>query len=61
MKTFLHISFCFACCAVLAKSCTVGLEKEALRQCIVALEKCEKYADAGACASEFLKVCEGVE
>lgn len=38
-----------------------GLELEAKRQCIVAKDNCEKYADAGACDPKYMKVCDGVE
>lgn len=38
-----------------------GLDREAKRQCLVAQDHCEKYADAGACDPKYLKVCEGVK
>lgn len=38
-----------------------GLDREARRKCIVAMDHCEKYEDAGACDPKYLKVCEGIE
>ena len=38
-----------------------GLDREAQRQCEVAKDTCEKYADAGACDPKYMKICEGVE
>ena len=42
-------------------SCSDGFDKETKRQCIVAMDHCEKYSDAGACEPKYLKVCEGVK
>ncbi len=61
MEIVLKIVLCVVACAALAQACVSSLEKEARRQCIVALDTCEKYHDAGACAPEFLKVCQNVK
>lgn len=37
-----------------------GAEKEARRQCIVAMDHCEQYGEYGACEPKYLKVCEGI-
>lgn len=57
LNAFLIISFF----ALFLYGCNEGLEKEARRQCIVAMDYCEKYEDAGACNPEYMKVCDGVE
>jgi len=38
-----------------------GMDREAQRQCEIAKDNCEKYADAGACEPKYMKICEGVK
>lgn len=61
MKNLLYIAVALGLVALFAYSFLDGLDREAKRQCIVAKDTCEKYADAGACEPKYLAVCEGVE
>lgn len=61
MKKLLYICAFVFVIVLLGTAAIDSIDLEAKRQCIVAKDNCEKYADAGACDPKYMKVCEGVE
>lgn len=49
------------CMTIFVYALLDGIDREVVRRCLDAIDHCEKYADVGACESQYFKVCEGVE
>lgn len=61
MKNILTTLTIITIAFVFLKTFDKGLELEARRQCIIAIDTCEKYSDTGACDPKYMKVCDNVK